>query len=79
MPHAKIRKNRIGKRLKEARNKQNMTQSDLSAALSVDFDIEMQTRVIRRIENGERPVRDEELHALAKILGVTPDWLMGWK
>jgi transcriptional regulator with XRE-family HTH domain len=53
-----------------------MKQVDLSAALSVDYDIEISQKAISRLERGVRPVNDMELVALAKLLGVTTTWLI---
>lgn len=53
-----------------------MTQSDLSAALSVDYNIELSANSLSCLEIGKRTVRDIELVALAKILGVTIEWLV---
>ena len=53
-----------------------MTQVDLSAAFSVDFDIEMSQKAVSRLEGGIRPVTDIELVALSKILDVNINWLL---
>jgi len=69
-------KNLCGKRVKLARIEKDMKQVDLSAALSVDYDIEISQKAISRLERGVRPVTDVELVILAKLLGVTPTWLL---
>lgn len=53
-----------------------MTQVDLSAAFSVDFDMEISQKAISRLEGGIRPVTDKELVALSKILEVSVQWLI---
>ena len=69
-------KNLCGKRVKLARIEKDMKQVDLSAALSVDCDIEISQKAISRLERGVRPVTDVELVALSKLLGVTIGWLL---
>lgn len=69
-------KNLCGKRVKLARIERDMKQVDLSAALSVDHDIEISQKAISRLERGVRPVTDIELVALSKLLGVTIGWLL---
>jgi len=69
-------KNLCGKRVKLARIGKDMKQVDLSAALSVDYDIEISQKAISRLERGIRPVNDVELVALSKLLGVTTTWLI---
>ncbi len=78
MPNAKIKGNRIGQKIRQAREKHKMGQVELSAALSVDHAIDLSQRLISEIENGRRPVRDKELYAIASILEVDPNWLFGW-
>ena len=69
-------KNLCGKRVKMARIEKDMKQIDLSAALSVDHDIEISQKAISRLERGVRPVNDVELVALANILDVSVAWLI---
>ena len=69
-------KNLCGKRVKLARIEKDMKQVDLSAALSVDFEIEISQKALSRLERGVRPVKDFELVALAKLLGVEVTWLL---
>ena len=79
MPNAIINYNIIGKRIKEARQKIKLDQHDLSAQLDVDYNITLSNKMISRIENGSRPVRDAELLAIAKILKISPNWLFAWE
>lgn len=70
----KGRKNLCGNRVKEARARWNMTQADLAARLQIEG-ITMEQDSVSRIEIGTRFVTDYELAVLAKVLGVSMDWL----
>lgn len=70
------KKNISGKRIKEARNKQGLTQSDLAAQLQI-LGIIIERDSISRIEIGTRFVADYELKELSKILKVSVPWLLG--
>lgn len=70
----KGRKNFCGNRVKEARARLNITQTDLAARLQV-AGITMERDSVSRIEIGTRFVTDYELAMLAKILGVSMEWL----
>lgn len=70
----KGRKNLFGNRVKEARARLNITQTDLAARLQV-AGITMERDSVSRIEIGTRFVTDYELAVLAKILGVSMEWL----
>lgn len=70
----KGRKNHCGNRVKEARARLNITQTDLAARLQV-AGITMERDSVSRIEIGTRFVTDYELAVLAKILGVSMEWL----
>lgn len=61
-------------RVKEARARLNITQTDLAARLQV-AGITMERDSVSRIEIGTRFVTDYELAVLAKILGVSMEWL----
>ena len=63
-----------GNRVKEARARLNITQTDLAARLQV-AGITMERDSVSRIEIGTRFVTDYELAVLAKILGVSMEWL----
>ena len=67
----KGRKNLCGNRVKEARARLNITQTDLAARLQV-AGITMERDSVSRIEIGTRFVTDYELVVLAKVLGVSP-------
>ena len=70
------KKNICGKRVKEARQKLNLSQEALAAKLQVDG-VNVERDSVSRIEIGTRFVADYELLALCKILGVTPEYLLG--
>ena len=70
----KGRKNLCGNRVKEARVRLNITQTDPAARLQV-VGITMERDSVSRIEIGTRFVTDYELAVLAKILGVSMEWL----
>ncbi|MGN1307514.1 MAG: helix-turn-helix domain-containing protein [Faecousia sp.] len=69
-------KNIIGKKVRELRNMQGLTQRALAAKLQLEgFDFTDLT--VLRIENGSRFVPDYEVKALCKVLGVTYAELLG--
>lgn len=78
MPNAKVSTNVVGKWVRLAREKAGIDQAELSAILSVEYQIEIERSIISRIERGVRPVRDIELAAIAKALDVSPNYLLGW-
>ena len=70
------RKNICGARVYEARTKKRLTQSELSARLQVRG-ITLKRDSISRIEIGTRFVADYEVVEIAKVLDVSPMWLLG--
>lgn len=70
------KKNICGERVREARRKMKVTQTDLAARLQVAGVI-IERNSITRVESGERFVADYELRELAKILKVSVEWLLG--
>ena len=74
----KGKKNFCGDRVREARQKQRLSQSDLAARLQVEGII-LERDSLSRIEIGTRFVSDYELMILAKVLGVSIYWLLGMK
>ena len=72
------RKNIIGRRLAEARVgcKPPLTQDALSGRLA-RLGIQLDRAAIAKIENNCRHVLDYELKALADVLGVGINWLLG--
>lgn len=79
MSIAQVTGNKIGKRVREAREKEGISQIELAAILCVDYRINVGRVQISTIERGMRSVKDKELDAIARILKVTPNWLLGWK
>ena len=78
MPEGPRAKNIVGKRIAEARNlcAPPLTQDALSGRLA-RRGIQLDRAAIAKIENGHRGVLDYELKALAIVLGVQVDWLLG--
>lgn len=69
------KKNICGKRVKEARKQNRMSQSDLAAKLQLEGVI-LERDSVSRIEAGTRFVTDYEVKLLAKILHVDILWLL---
>jgi len=70
------KKNICGERIREARLKQRLSQSDLAARVQVEGVI-MERDSISRVEIGTRFVPDYEIPIFAKVLGVSVLWLLG--
>jgi transcriptional regulator with XRE-family HTH domain len=72
------RKNIIGRRVAEARRgcTPSLTQDALSGRLA-RLGIQLDRAAIAKIENNLRHVLDYELKALAEVLGVDVNWLLG--
>ena len=71
----KGKKNLCGDRIREARQKARLSQSDLAAKIQIAGVI-MERDSISRIEIGTRFVADYELKVFAKVLNVAIDWLL---
>ncbi len=69
------KKNICGERVRQARQKGRMSQSDLAARLQVE-NVIIERDSISRIESGTRFVTDYELKVLAKVLRVDLLWLL---
>ena len=69
-------KNICGKRIKEARKSQGLSQEMLAARLQTEG-VNIERDSVSRIEIGTRFVADYELAALCKILRVSPQYLLG--
>ena len=72
----KGRKNICGDRIREARIKNKITQSDLAAKLQIE-EVLIERDSISKIEIGTRFVADYEVRAFAKVLHVSVAWLLG--
>jgi hypothetical protein len=72
------RKNIVGRRVAEARRgcKPALTQDALSGRLA-GLGIQLDRAAIAKIENSHRHVLDYELRALAEVLDVEVNWLLG--
>ena len=70
--------NMIGNRVTEARQRIGIMQKDLLARLQV-HGIDISSPALSLLEGKKRPVSDFELNALANILNVEVDWLLGRK
>lgn len=70
------KKNVCGDRVRDARQKQRLTQEDLAAKLQIAGVI-MDRDSVSRIEIGTRFVTDYELMVLSKVLDVSMQWLVG--
>lgn len=71
-------KNIVGARITQARKaaKPPLTQGELVARLQV-LGVMIDQPTLSKIENGQRPVTDIEVVALAKALKVTAAWMLG--
>jgi transcriptional regulator with XRE-family HTH domain len=71
-------KNIAGNRVSQARKMATppITQADLIARLQLSG-IMLDQSTLSKIENGQRPVTDVEVVALAKALKVSVTWLLG--
>lgn len=69
-------RNIVGKRVTDARLTQGMKQIELLAKLQL-AGIDMSIPALSLLEGQKRPVSDIELNALADILNVSVDWLLG--
>lgn len=77
MPERKPQ-NIVGERVKRARLRRQppLTQDQLSGKLA-RLSVTVDRAGISKIESGARRVMDFEVRALAKVLGVSPSWLLG--
>ena len=66
-----------GKRIKAIRRSKGLRQIELSAALAVDYGINISAAAICKIERNQRSLKDYQLRAIARILDVSMDYLAG--
>lgn len=71
-------RNMIGARVTIARQMRGMKQVELLARLQTSG-IDISIPALSLLEGQKRPVSDFELNALADILDVSVDWLLGRK
>ena len=69
-------KNIVGARVTEARLARGMKQNELLARLQT-AGVDLSTPALSLLDGQKRPVSDIELKALADILEVSVDWLLG--
>ena len=69
-------RNVVGKRVTQARTARGMKQIELLAKLQT-AGIDISSPALSLLEGQKRPVFDFELAALADVLGVSVDWLLG--
>ncbi len=69
-------RNIVGRRVTWARKAQGMKQVELLARLQL-VGIDISAPALSLLEGQKRPVSDIELNALADILSVSVDWLLG--
>ena len=69
-------RNLVGARVTEARLQMDMKQVDLMAKLQT-AGIDISIPALSLLEGQKRPVSDFELCALADVLQVSVDWLLG--
>lgn len=60
-----------GHRIRDVRVSKGILQGELAKIANIN------KSVMSRIENGDRPVRDDELREIAKCLNVSADYLIG--
>ena len=68
--------NLCGSRIRQIREEFGWGQSDLAAALNVDFDLNLDQSDISEIERQARGLKDYELDAIARVLNVSLEWLV---
>jgi transcriptional regulator with XRE-family HTH domain len=61
---------RIGEKIAELRKRENLNQSELAEKLKLN------QSVLNRIENGSRPLKDDEIKLFASFFGVSSDFLL---
>jgi transcriptional regulator with XRE-family HTH domain len=71
------KKNIVGERVRKARKsaKPPITQKDLVARLQL-LNMNIDQSSLSKLENGQRPVSDIEVVAIAKALKVSVNWLV---
>lgn len=62
---------KVSNKIRALRETKDMTQTELANAVNIN------RSVLNRIENGSRPLRDDELKELARFFNVSTDYLLG--
>ncbi|WP_370063598.1 helix-turn-helix transcriptional regulator [Streptacidiphilus sp. MAP5-3] len=68
-PWLQHHRTRIGDRVHRLRIRRNLTQEQLGEAVGLD------RQTISRLENGHRATTSDEVHLIARHLGVAPAWI----
>lgn len=63
----------VGDRIRSAREAKGMTQLELAKKIGYTT-----TGAMSLIESGKRDLALDKVREIAKVLDVTPNWLMGW-
>ena len=71
----KGKKNLCGEWIRQARVVQKLSQKELVAKIQIEG-VTMERDSISRIERGTRFVTDYEVKIFAKVLKVSPEWLL---
>lgn len=71
-------KNLVGARVTQARRAKGITQKALMAQLQT-AGVDISGPALSLLEGQKRPVSDLELLTLARLLDVSPHWLLGWQ
>ena len=71
-------RNIVGARVTQARKAKGMKQVELLARLQLSG-VDISTPALSLLEGQKRPVSDIELNAIATVLDVSVDWLLGRK
>lgn len=69
-------RNIVGARVTQARKAKGMKQVELLARLQLSG-VDISTPALSLLEGQKRPVSDIELNAIATVLDVSVDWLLG--
>lgn len=69
-------RNIVGARVTQARKAKGMKQVELLARLQLSG-VNISTPALSLLEGQKRPVSDIELNAIATVLDVSVDWLLG--
>ena len=69
-------RNIIGARVTQIRKERGMKQNELLAKLQL-AGVDISSPALSLLEGQKRPVSDIELNALANILDISVDWLLG--
>ena len=69
-------RNIVGARVTQIRKERGMRQNELLAKLQL-AGVDISSPALSLLEGQKRPVSDIELNALATILDVSVDWLLG--